>query len=459
MCARCGDAAIEASERDGWPAAWWEAPAVAYAAVLGPEGLCTIESLHRGARRTIAELGPELERLGISQLWVHESAFALLAMPPRGGASHALIETTGPYRTGAKTPQLSSYQRWWVPGGHGFSLHIPAYENASAFAGADDAYQLLCHVAHYEHATGGMAPWMGGGTITSDAWIRRTYRTKRRADLCVTQHPEPVLSGAAREARWYWSRPAMPSERAYRYCHALDLNLAYAAVAGSIPLPVGECVHKDLPTFDKRVPGVWLIEPEAWVALDLPAPWADDHRRERGGPYWVTTPTMERCDQLGIWPIEAYVWPEHHAYLRPWYEMVRDARAQLLSVGGPPLSAVKEISRRGVGRLASRNRTKALDVDELYQPYWAWAVIAECRARLHRRLSALPSRPVAIDTDAVYFLSSRATPEVLAKHLGLPFGDGLGQFKPAGTCSGLDAREALGTGHAAIAHLRLLVKS
>lgn len=458
LCGPCGDAQVADFDRVGWPRPWWEAPPAPHVAVACSGGLFWGEAI-APLIYSVAELGEWCEAQGITQVWVHESAFGELGWPAKPGGAHAFMERPGDWKTSAGRATLSGYSKWWKPKGYGFTLHVPAYENDSAFADAESGYRLLCDVAWYEHATRGTAPWMGGGSITSDAWIRRTFRSRRRSDLAPSAMPEPL--GRAREARWYWSRPAMAEERSYRLCHALDLNLAYAAVASSLPLPVGECVYASFPTFDKRVPGLWLIEPEPWTDPRMPAPWADDARRTLPGPYWVTTPTMERCAELGVEAIESWTWPEHHAYLRPWYELIRDARAELLDVGGAPLAAVKEISRRGVGRLASRTRTKALDTDELYQPYWTWAIIAECRARLHRRLSALEVAPVAIDTDAVYFLSSRSSPEALAVRLGLPLGEGLGQFKPAGTCSAADARAALAAGNGAaraIGELRKLMK-
>jgi hypothetical protein len=463
LCRSCGDHDLATFEDEGWPPCWWEPPDARHVAVLVPGALLTHAGPVRRRVASVGELGELAELCGVSQVWVHESAIAHLFGEAGSETVHPWL-AGGEFRTGSASPKLSGYSRWWRPGGFGFSLHLPALEDASAFAGAEDGNQLRCWVAWYEHATGGRMTWRGGGMITSDVWLRECYRTSRRVDLGVTEHPPPVLSGAAREARFFWSRLPLPSERNMRYCHALDLNLAYAAVASSLPLPVGECVHTELPTFDKRIPGVWLIEPEPWSDETLPAPWADDYRRRREGPYWVTTPTMERCDQLGLWPIESYTWPEHHTYLRPWYDVVKAAREELLPLGGPPLEAVKQIARRGVGRLASRRRSMALETDPLYQPYWTWAIIAECRARLHRRLSALteltgpPVAPVAIDTDAVYFLSSRASPEILAIRLGLPFGDGLGQFKVAGSCSGADARAALESG-GAVSTLRRLVKA
>jgi hypothetical protein len=459
LCRACGDADVEAFELEGWPRGWWEIPTIPHIGVWGAGGLVTHDWIVHRDFASVGALGEEAERKGLTQIWVHESALEQLRRR-RGWLEGS------PFTTSARSggPVLSGYSKWWRPGGFGFTLHIPALERDSAFAGAEDAYRLMCDVAWYEHATGGRAPWRGGGTITSDAWLRDTYSSRRRVDLTVTEHPLPVLTGKAREARWFWSRPPIGPERNMRYCHALDLNLAYAAVAGSLALPAGEVVHTELPTFDKRVPGIWLIEPPEWTDPYLPAPWADDHRRATPGPHWVTTPTMERCDQLGLWPIESYTWPTHHAYLRPWYELVKHARDELLPIGGVPMDALKQLSRRGVGRLASRTRSKVPEADALYQPYWTWAIIAETRARLHRRMAALAElrgprvAPVAIDTDCVYFLSSRPSAEVLAIRLGLPFGSGLGQFKVAGSCSGADAREVL-EGPGSVAALRALVKA
>jgi hypothetical protein len=151
--------------------------------------------------------------------------------------------------------------------------------------------------------------------------------------------------------------------------------------------------------------------------------------------------------QLGYEPLEAYVWPEHGRHLRGWYEMLRDARLELLG-GGAALQAVKQTCRMGLGRLSSERRSltrgaEALEDDPLFQPYWDWAAIAELRCRLQRRVAALKVVPVAVHTDAIYFLSSRKDPDALGEAFGLPMGDGLGQFKAAGSCRASDAREAL----------------
>jgi hypothetical protein len=188
-----------------------------------------------------------------------------------------------------------------------------------------------------------------------------------------------------------------------------------------------------------------------------------------GTTSWVTAPTYERLERRGIQALEGYTWPSSGRHLRPWYELIREARADLLVAGGPALGAVKDMCREGLGRMASKARTvpqgRTLADDPTYQPYWAWAVIAEVRERLMARVDALaelsrPVVPVAIDTDCLYFLSSRRSPGQLAVALGLPLGSGLGQFKPAGSCTAAEAREALADDRTprAVAALREVVR-
>lgn len=449
LCLPCADAANELYDEIGWPRPWWEAPPAHHVVVLCAEGMLYGSSI-LPLPNTIDEIGAFCEANGVTQAWIHESAFAELDLPADAGNPHPLIEGYGLWLCSSKTPVLSGYQNWWRKGGAGFLLSIPRYAQDSPFANAESGYRLLCDVAWYEHATKGAATWHGGGSITSDVAIRRIYRSRRRVDVKLTEHPRLSKDAglmpmeAAREGRYYWSRPPAPAEADLPFCHELDLNSAYAGVASSLQLPVGEAQWHEFPEFHKAIPGLWLIGEEPWLDPNIPAPWQDNPRMNRArGPWWVTSPTMERCFDFGIEPIEAWIWPEHHAYLRPWYELVRDARAELLDVRGPALEAVKAISRRGVGRLASRTRTKKPEEDELYQPYWSWAVIAECRARIHRRISNIAQTPIAIDTDGLFFLSDLRTPEALAIELGLPYGDGLGQFKAAGTFSGAEARAAM----------------
>lgn len=431
----CAAVAAERDAADSWPEPWWEVPWPKHIMVVG-EGVCWHRNKpYRVMPVNLAALGGVCERLGITQVWVHRSGLASLGLPPeiytrdgtshRGPFEHPFTRNCGEWRGRG----LQAWGYWYIKGGHGFDLHVPAYGRA-VWQRCESAVELGAYVAMFDRATKGVA-WKGNGTITSDVYLRGRLRKV----LKPTEHPPPVASGAAHEVPAVWHRNPGDDERGFRYCHGLDLNLAYASGASSIPLPMGAYRHLEWPAFDPKVAGVYLVESTSHEAPGM------------AGTRWVTAPTMQRLDAAGVHALEGYLWPDSKRHLRPWYEMVRDARMALLEHGGPALIAVKDVCREGLGRMGSKTRTlppgKTLADDPTYQPYWAWAVIAEVRERLLTRVAALDVQPVAIDTDALYFLSSRPSPSALAVALGLPLGDGLGQFKPAGTCLASSARMAL----------------
>lgn len=446
LCPSCAAEAAAELDRDGsWPTPWWEVPVPPHVAVVAPDGIWRCNELLNVRPTTLRGLGAWAESHGVTQVWVHQTALVSLGFPssitaPRSGdgVSHPFFETRGDW-LGGRSPGLKAWGYWYKRGGHGFDLHVPAY-GRSVWQESPNAPHLAAHVALFDKATGGV-PWKGNGTITSDAWLRRRLRRTLRP----TELPPPVADGSAHEVPMVWHRPARPDERNLRYCHGLDLNLAYAAGASSLPLPTGAYTHLELPRFDPKLAGVYLVEVE-------------------GETRWVTAPTMQRLAAAGVQALEGYVWPESGRHLRAWYEMIRDARTELLEMGGPALGALKDVCREGLGRMASKVRTipdgRRLEDDPMYQPYWAWAVIAEVRERILLRAGGVSVDPVAIDTDALYFLSSRHSPETLAATMGLPLGTGLGQFKSAGTCKASAARAALEQPRTsrALADLRELVR-
>lgn len=402
---------------------------------------------------SVEDLGRLAVDYGLTQFWIHESALGSLGMPlsmhmtgPGDGLPHPFTSAAGAWKQ--TRPGLKMWGHWWQRGMAGFDLHIPAYAGRSSsgkwvspFGGTDGPWSLLSEARAFYEATHG-ARWCGAGSITSDNWLRG--RLKGR--LAPTEEPPPVEDGAALELAYVWHRRPADDEKSFRYVHGLDLNLSYAAPVSSLELPTGRVVHRDFPChFDPRLPGVYLFEPGPWLQSG-PPPWGCGIP-EGESTIWVTAPTAERMIQLGYEPVEGWVWPEHGRHLRSWYEMLRDARAELLD-GGPALQAVKQTCRMGLGRLSSERRSltrgaESLEDDPLFQPYWDWAAIAELRCRLQRRVAALKVVPVAVHTDAIYFLSSRKDPDALGEAFGLPMGDGLGQFKAGGSCLARCAREAL----------------
>jgi hypothetical protein len=445
LCAPCAADAAARFDRDGWPRPPWSVEPDAGAVVVGADGLRHGGRISRQLPRNLAQLAAFCERRGASAVWVHESAFAGLGWPaelphlaPGAGHPSPFFDETGPYCcTYPAPPGLIHYSRWWVRGGHGVDLHVPAYSAAaprpfrSPFAGAETVEQLGWAVDLYGEATRGALPWRGGGPKTSDDYLRRHY--SRRRTLRPTAVAPPFADGAASgqygEHDMRWVRQPVGDETKARRLMVFDANALYLGAASTLSLPVGEVEHRDRwPELRETTPGYWLVEPPAWAGPG-PCPWGapDDTAR------WVTTPTAWLLRQLaGVEPLEAWVWPEHHQFLRPWYETVRDARARAAEVGGPALAAVKTVYKAGLGRLQSDLRSGGTAADPLYQPYWGQAVIAAARCNLHRRIAQLGAEPVAVQVDAVYFLTNRTSPAHFAGAVGLPLGDGLGEFKPKG---------------------------
>lgn len=403
--------------------------------------------------KSVADLGELAEAHELAQIWIHETALSALGLPsgiddasPPAARVHGFTDASGPWQS--SRPELAGRAYWWRKGADGFDLLIPTYGRTdNAFRGVRSAAELLAAVAAWHIATRG-ARWMGTGAITSDVLIRELLGERLEASQC----PPPVVEKSAAELALYWHRrPDVDAGRRYRFVHALDVNAAYLTAAGSIELGAGAVRHVDFPpSFGRPAPGLYGFDLEAspWRFVE-PAPYVRPSWTEEAELFWCTAPTAERLVQYGLEPIEAWLYGRQSRYLRPWYERLRDARAELLGGPWPALEAVRQTYRQGIGRLAAdEGRTLSrgveyLDDEPAFQPVWSWSVIAEARCRLQRKIAGLDELPVAVDTDALYFLSSRRTPDELAVALGLTVGDGLGQWKSHGTARARDAVEIL----------------
>lgn len=318
------------------------------------------------------------------------------------------------------------------------AVRCARWEPGSPFVGVDDPGELYWDLWRLEAALGGV-PWYSSGAVTSDVLLRILHQPPRGRPIERTTLPPPALKQgrggrpAGRENPIVWHRRPGPGDYG-AHVHHYDLNAAYLAAASKLRLPQGEPVelHPDAGAEHPsiyRQPGYWRLELERiWDVGTLPDPVGPRPAKET--ELWVTTPTVRLLDDYGVGyrVLAGWYWPGTCEALTPWYERLRDARTIL---EGPPLAAVKQIYKQGIGRLSSELRSR--DDDPLYQPAWTHLVIAESRARVWRRLSTLRRHPLAVDVDSVWIEHEAADPLEAAGELGLPIGSKLGEWKPLGT--------------------------
>lgn len=285
-----------------------------------------------------------------------------------------------------------------------------------------------------------------------------------------------------------------------RFAVGIDVNMAFAAAANRLNVGLGAAVHVRAPQFDKALPGSWLVD-LSHIDVDprLPNPFTPDGTRPEG-PAWYATPTVAYAAELGhdVRPVEAYVRPDHGAYLDAWYGRLRDAymttMAELGVVPGMSeaefltamehhkdadparaalLSAVKATVKGGIGKLRERpqgagyrpgERWPALD-RPTWRPDIRAAVIATARVNMHRkmvRFAAAGLFPVAVLSDCAVYLSDGPspldflprTPDGKPLPGGFRLGVSPGMVKHEGTQPLLWAVELLEDGHNPARHIK-----
>lgn len=365
--------------------------------------------------RTVSEAWDIARRLELRQIWMTKGAVEAIGLPAeldrRAPTNHEFLDS-GTIRHPQHQEVLAPWLTYWSDSAERQIVEIsfPSWDRYSPFNSCSHfAPDLAGEVGEFNERTGMM--WRRNGQTTSDAWLRDNLRGLRTTDA-----PEPGDNGNL-EADLRTVRELEDSERRAKFVHAFDANAMYLGAASSLALPVGRAEHNvDGNIYPVTMPGYW-----------------------RYGAEWITTPTARFRDAGAAQ--EFYGWPEWHRFLEGWYKALRDARNELVVFGpSPALDAVKATYRQGIGQLASHRKEH---IDPLYQPYWRHAIQAEARTRLERRIRELKVQPLAVDVDCLYVLAGSPDPVFTAMRVGIPLGNGIGEFKVTGTATGAHVRAIL----------------
>jgi hypothetical protein len=325
-----------------------------------------------------------------------------------------------------------------LPGGHPFESAPNGVELLKALDLLAGALRL-----RYRYSPG----------ATGLALMRAVHSGPGGIPLPETGTPAPP---ALEPADWLtagsWLVDELPDSR---WIHAYDVNGMYLAACSSIELGFGVPVHRRssdglaadalLPRIGGlRIPGFYRASVRLARRLPLghtPLPFVVDGRR-----HWYPGPALELLEEIGarVSVSEAWVYPERHRWLEPWYVRLRDARAAL--AGEEPAAtlareAVKRVYTASLGRLAGSWMAVG---DAAFRPDWRAAVMARAGANLVRHVAKVQAHsgalPLGQDADLLLYASELEDPLEAAAALGLELSPQLGKFKPAGSCTGEEAR-------------------
>jgi hypothetical protein len=208
----------------------------------------------------------------------------------------------------------------------------------------------------------------------------------------------------------------------------LDRNAQYLAGVPGVYVPLDAPERSGPIEFDPRRAGLWEVTVPDNPEPRLPHPFGVNARP--GTRAWAAGPTVELAGQLGL-PVtvhDSWTLPRERCrrLLDPWYEVLRDARAELL---GPAqldtdaaavLRAVKDTDSRGISHLDRAPERR------WYRPDWRAIFYASARTRMWRALHTAgithDAWPARVSTDAVTYAD-------LSAGAALPIGKGVGQWK------------------------------
>lgn len=311
-------------------------------------------------------------------------------------------------------------------GENGRAVHLgyAEHNNRWDLDGVENPVQLLGALSYLEDALGmevKYSPSSAGKHL-----MQSTNETKERSTWLVSvdlsQYP-PVEQ--TRVIDVFWKRPLTERELGNSHFIAADKNSMYPASCTSVLLGTGEPEHRERPVFDMKKPlaGVYLCSitgTSDFNGVDLPHP-------TDGRTYgWFWTYTVKLLHEVGytVDIEEAYVWPweRSHTILRPWAELLWNARASLDSKN--PLcnstrypskearelayNAVKPVLNMSIGLLAKQREYEGYaGATDLYRPDWNALIVDNARYQMFWRMRSFMKKgytPIGVLADCLYYI-------------------------------------------------------
>lgn len=304
--------------------------------------------------------------------------------------------------------------------------------------------------------------------------LAREIRTSLTAAQAVDYDQVGPASMGECEPSFDWTRPPTGGERSEAFLALFDRGGSYLSTWSSLKIGVGEPERheKDL-AFTPTRAGWWLVQMPKRVEGGVnPYPDLLDPRGNRASQQvWITTPVLEYgVKELGVEPevLASWTWPAERskAWLKPLYEVLRDALTQLRAIPGEDSKAaqglVKQIYKQMSGHFIStdsdtRSRPDLRgrdDVMDMHHPYAFHAMRGKARVAILHQILKIgggvdgngPWPVVVSNTDLIGYPTSSLEPAKAWPGEPNKLGWGLGDYKLDRSAAMVDQQEFL-TGH------------
>ncbi|MGW3819398.1 DnaB-like helicase C-terminal domain-containing protein [Streptomyces sp. NPDC005046] len=168
----------------------------------------------------------------------------------------------------------------------------------------------------------------------------------------------------------------------------IDRNGSYPSACSAVPLAPNKLLHTGpLTAFDKTQAGIYLIDIPEWNHPGMPHPLGRlVDRPDDQGRVWVTTPHIKQLERLHrdghlTAPVtihDSWTGKANESLFKPFYAAAREARTELVQVGGEPYKNYK--TRLSIAlRLLWPKRPDQRS--PFWRPDWRMSMVAEASVR------------------------------------------------------------------------------
>ncbi|MFF3890399.1 DnaB-like helicase C-terminal domain-containing protein [Streptomyces sp. NPDC001914] len=168
----------------------------------------------------------------------------------------------------------------------------------------------------------------------------------------------------------------------------IDRNGSYPSACSAIPLAPNKLLHTGpLNAFDKGQAGIYLIDIPEWNFPGMPHPLGQlIDRTDDQGRVWVTTPHIKQLERLHrdghltqkVTIHDSWTGRANESLFKPFYTAAREARTDLVQVGGDAYAAYKTRVSIALRLLWPKRQEQR---SPFWRPDWRMSMVAEASVR------------------------------------------------------------------------------